>query len=333
MNKNYLATFGSSGWRKPPSRAELCGGEIRFQGVTCNTSQYGIVPTFGPEVSSYNATDRQRHYAALKSAGATVIEFAISWNYQESNFHYPVPGTDLSKNLPQLADLIIEALSTGLFDGINYNDPAGWTYGWQWLMAQTPPIIQFFKNYKGIDLTKYILFIPGYDGVVPGWAGPENNWHRVNEWIALAKSSGANYIGLELSAGYPNWSGEGVSDYSSPEGQLLDTILYETPCPMGPTNFPVPDDFCNQSSDVRAPFDQVWQILSRLLGRNYRRPSDQPACDDPNPQPNLPLTPRGPYFVYVYEYDTYRWVRNAVSAQQIEIEKEYFYNLGAVCVG
>jgi hypothetical protein len=336
-------TFGGSqshggGLPPIPSRAEKCAIRTHgMQGLRLTTAAYGDQPWWEVSITSPQVTEAERlaSYAQKRNIGDTCQIIALSWNYQAPGLVAPFAGRDLWNDIPTLRTYILEALQNGMTnvllmlagDGEDYS-PDGWTYGYQNLMDQFPRIYEGLK-----DLSPYIVWCPGFDGVVPGWAGPNDDWHRVEDWLLFCRSVVGNdaTMALELSAGY--WCWTETNRYSSPGGQCLDVVLYEFPVPFGPVLLPVPPDFCNQPNDIRAPFDQVWQVSKRLLGSGWRRPSDMPACDDPGMAPNLPVTPRGPIATNAFEIDTYDWVRGRLTQSQLNDMRAYLWDCGWQDIG
>jgi hypothetical protein len=322
---------GPPGKVPPPpagARTQVCSVAITFQGLTVNTAQYGNIPWFEVALTSLSPADRQTAYAAKKAAGDTHALMALTWNYNEApSYTYPVPGTDMSKNLQGFKALVQEAITAGFIvmvflggDGESkpknpdgtypYNDPQGWTYGYQWLIDNLPTIISTFqKGTDNIDLTPYVIFVPGFDGVMPGW----DPAHLDNYLIYIRSLLGSNgYVGLELAAGYSHW-GAGAANWTSASGQAVDVVLNEFPGP--PTG------------------DQVWQIAPRMIGPAYNRQfaatQGQLPTDDPNPPWYLRAgTPRGPFFPVAFEYDEFRWVRGQISASAIAGERANLKSYG-----
>lgn len=279
----------------------------------------------------YDASKRQRAYALKQAHGDTHCLLALSWNYQEDGAFAPA-GFDGTKDWPRFLAIMDEVLDAGFLvslhlagDGLGagpgYNDPKGWTYGWQWLMANFSDIWARLGS-----RTPFTIPCPGFDGCIPDWAGPENNWHRTNEWIQLCRS----VIGpdaplfLYLSSGYWAWSGE-TNDYATTDGQQVDGVYYEGPIPFGP-----PEPY---NAGDSAPWDQIWQISKRLLRSAYVRPSDQPANDDPGTVPGSHQTPRGPMQPVFLEYATFPWVRKDISQATIGWQRQYLRNMGWEYVG
>lgn len=312
----------------PPTRDQIGAVKLSFQGLNVTLPGYGTIPWFEPAISSLDAAGRQAVYAAKHAAGDTHLAIALSWNYSgDGGYSYPVPGRDLSGDLPAFRALVEEAIRNGFYvlaflagdgesrPGGGYNDPVGWTYGHAWLMQNLPAIVAALQ--QPADLTPYVVLLPGWDGVVPGWApdasDPGSGTYRypaeLDNYLLKARALvPGGYLGVELASGYCHWGG-GAENYTSPAGQALDVILQEFPGP--PTG------------------DQVWQIAGRELGPAYVRPPDQPAGDDPGPPAYLSHgTPRGRYFPVAYEYDEYRWVRGRVSADDVRREQAYLRSVG-----
>ena len=108
-------------------------------------------------------------------------------------------------------------------------------------------------------------------------AFPAGDWDNdggwTGTWFSHARSviGPTGHLGAYLSGGY--WCWTEANRWLSTGGREVDKAVYVMPWPMGPPTSPVPDDFCNQSTDTRGPFDQVWQVSNRALGPAYRRPS------------------------------------------------------------
>jgi hypothetical protein len=266
------------------------------------------------------AGDRQAVYTAKRAGGQRRLTLALSYAYREPGQAYTeIPGRDFSRDLPALHALMEEAIREGFVvdlrlagdgegDGPGYNDPVGDTYGRGWLMAHFEAIHAALA-----DLDPYTIYTPGFDGVWYGWADPQG----VRDWLLLARAvvGPAGYLGIEWQAGKAHL-GDSEATYTSPSGQCLDVIWQEFPYPL--------------ESDPGA----TWQIAARLLGPGYRRPTDQPAEDDPGPTPWYLRagTPRGPFIVHADEYDTYGWVRGC-SLEQVERHRAYLQSVGFEHVG
>jgi len=302
-----------------PTRDQVCNVYCGFQGITIHTEQYGDIPAFGPETSSLTDADLISYCAQMKALGFTHVEFDISWQYDEPDYHYPVPGRDLAYNLDEVCRRCALIINHGMLikfslagDGLSkgepgnrpYNDPQGWTYGYEWLMENLERILTPMMNYQGKNLTKFIQFVPGYDGVFYGWSPdggevPDRQPDRVIKFGQLfRKILPEGYLGIEHTPGNIP-VGEGSNDYK-PGGRMdnFDTIYSE----YDPWNL-------HQ--------DSTWQILGRFC-RPYNRPPDQPAGDDPNPDYYLLDNSRGKRFYIIYEYKTYRWVRGCPLSEVLE---------------
>jgi len=293
--------------------------------------------------------DRLACYAVKRAAGDTIANFTLSGQYREQGQAYQdIPGKDFSSDagLEQLRALIIEALTLGGMSGIwlmlagdgesvkvdghyVYNDPQGMTWGKQWLMDNFARIWAALTG-GDVDLTPYLVLVPGYDGVVPAWQPPSSVGDYLLHARAIVGSGG--YLGLELSAGYSSW-GDGGDNWTSDAGKAVDLILQEFPEPIGPP-IPAPPNICDLPNDQKAPYYQVWQILARMLGPAYRWPADEPNCAD-NRNPPWYLsggTPRGPFFYNGFEFDAYFWVRGYPPAM-VEAHRQALRALGCAHVG
>lgn len=311
--------------------------QIRTTGMQNDRNWWECVLT-SPDVDE---ATRLTQYAAKRAAGDECQMVTVSWRYDPCGY----AGRDLWNDPVTLRQYITEALDTSkggmnyvllmlAGDGLDYS-PEGGTYGFFNLMSNFARIYNSLKGTQGEgpDLTPYIVWCPGYDGVVPAWAGPQDEWTRVEDWLLHARSivGPTGVLALELSAGYWCWSEQ--NRYTSAGGQCLDVVLYEFPIPFGPVMLTVPDDFCNQSNETRSPFDQVWQCSKRLLGSLWRRPDDQPACDDPGMAPDLPGTPRGRIAVNAFESLTYYMVRGQMTPTLLADVRAYLRKIGWTWVG
>jgi hypothetical protein len=297
-----------------PQRMDVLTARVGFQGLTVQTQQFGALRAWGPELGNLTDADADSYVRQSLAAGFSAVEFAVSWNYQEQTFHYPVPGADLSQNLPELRRRVKRAIQVGAPLGLKavflfcagdgesaahggYNDPAGWTYGRAWLLANFARIYGAFGPQLGdqTDLRGWMVFIPGYDACdAYAWTSGQN----VADWWHLQRSildrGGKGYAGYEWPSGQCQL-GDGFPTYSNDNAGCLDVWLLEEPSgPYPPTE--------------TTAIQQLTQQLGRMC-RPYNRPSW--AVDDPHPPYYLQnvTTPRGPQVVQVYEFSTYDWVR------------------------
>jgi hypothetical protein len=304
-----------------PTRDQVCNVFVGFQGISILTKQYGWVPAFGPECGWLNDEDCISYCQQMKNLKFTHVEFDISGRYDEPSYQYPVPGIDYSQNLEAACKRIELIIQQGMFikfalagDGMSnpnggYNDPNGWTYGYEWLISNLKRIITSLINFNGHDLTRFIIFVPGYDAVFYGWSIPNEvpdlQPTRVINFGKLFRSIlPSGNLGLEHSTGkIPvgksdiDWTTNGPLD-------AYDTCLSEY------------DPFNLHS-------DNTWQIVGRLT-RPYNRPPDQPAHDDPDPPYIIESCSRGARFYIMYELLTYLWVRGECSIQDCNNAFDYF---------
>lgn len=347
---------GGSALPAPPTRDQLCGVKCSFQGLTVQTEQYGQLPWFEPALGWLAIqSDRNAVYDVKAAAGDTHINLALSGSYNEPGQAYEaIPGRDYSNDLPALRSLITEAITAGVARGIPNGfrillamagdgmapDPVGMTYGFDWLMQNFARVWQSLRGDggEGPDLTPWIVPMPGYDGVVPGW----QPFRCVNTYVQMARAvvGPERSLGLELSAGYNSWSGE-ANDWATADGQMFDVVLSEFPWPMGPPNL-IPAEYLDGrnwkpmpplTNEQRAPWDQVWQIVGGL-NSPFNRPADMPDNDYPG---GIPYrlgggTPRGPFYYIAFEYATYGWVRWC-PLSLVQQQRQALQSLGCQFVG
>lgn len=273
------------------------------------TDQYGEMPWYGPCLAWIKSPqDRQWIYAVTKAAGDTHCIIHVPNGealYDEPSQFYNAtrfPALDwtngLTAMIPAFTALVEEVIRAGFVPLLNMDER------YEQSSKIMPLVLRALKAHPA-DLTRYVITLPGYDGVFYGWTR-----EQVKAWSDLARSIAPDcYLGLEHSTGHIPM-GEGGDDFK-PGGVLqgFDVILSEF------------------DRDLRA--DTVWQIAGRLLGPAYRRPADQPAGDDPHPPAYLaPGTPRGPYYTCAFEWATYYWVRGHIDKAEVDEGRAYLKALG-----
>lgn len=319
MDQITFMLMADGGGLGPPSssREQVISIKTNFQGY-----QVGEGRVWEPEIASFNPMTRESVWAAKRQAGHTHVVLTLDKRGLGS--------------LPDILAIMHEALDNGFYtllfcmgDG---NDPGEHDHdegalGFSWLMANFAAIHDAVEQ-QGLKPTT--VFCPGFDGVVPAW----QPWARVNDFANHARQilGPSGYLALEMSAGYGHsWSGE-QDDFGTPDGQCFDVVLCEFPIDIGPPDDPAPADFCNQSNDGRARWDQVWQISKRVLGPLWNRPAGMPACDDSGSYgggPSVHQTPRGPFAVVAFEYDTFEYVRlGRLNDLDVQRHRDYFVSLG-----
>lgn len=340
-----------------PSRDQVLGATIGFQGLTAHTAQYGDFPMFGPETTTLDDADLDRYSADILSQGFKGGEIAVSWQYAEPGFLMPVPGRDLSNDLQELTRRVARMLRNGLTivgvflagDGRSrpknqdgsypYNDPVGHTYGYEWLMDNLERIVLAFRDSADGDLLPYVVFCPGYDGVFYGWGnngepGPDLQPQRVidfgRKFRAIVGPRKDAYLAIEHTTGTIPIGG-GEADWAT-GGPLdaFDLLLSEFNDPITPP--PPPGG------------GQVWQVVARCID-GYIRPPDQiaaaadpanplhPAANDTSATNYLKHpTTRGPRAYWPYEFATYPWTRERRSVDDINRDRAYFRALGCLHV-
>ncbi len=314
----------------PPTREYLLSGTNLLQGVIVNTQQYGMFNAFGPELNMIeSAGDRLSYMKSQSAAGTSVC--LIGWagfTYTSGDgFTYPVPGPGYRwvDDLPGFCDRLAEIVKARLFRGGMISLPGdghtgvdGNPFGYQYVMANAPKLVNAMKTYPGADLTKYFILQAGFDGTIWNWTEAE-----VYAYGALMRSLlPSGYLAVENPAGVTGPSGEGdQSQYNGPM-RTFDVILQEFAFP--PMSNP----------------SQMTQVGARMLGPHYVRPSWQ----DPNEDPDAPYsatdgrfllangTPRGPYHSWGWEFDTYGWVRG-MPLDMVLIDRARIRSIGWSSVG
>src|SRR6266850_1806385 len=298
-----------------PTRDEMLSINMAFQGTYVNTSQYGFLPWFEPALAWLNADDRQNVYIEKKLNNETHCAVLLPSGpplYDEPNQPYsadrfgPLDYTNGNTAIDNVfidlvAEVILEGFKVLLFLGGDNGQK-----GYEIATKQLPLVIDALAhNDYETDLNAYCIIIPGFDGVFYGYT-PE----QIEAFGLQFRSLNANgYLGIEHSTGHIP-TGNGPSDYNiTGPMSTYDVILGE---------------FNTEQKD-----DTVWQVLGRMLGPLYKRPSDQPTNDDPNPPFYLAQqTLRGKYYYIVFEYDTYHWVRGMSTERHMKW-KNYLISCGA----
>jgi hypothetical protein len=279
-----------------------------MQGLTVVTQQYGTLPWFEAALPWLNDEDRQAVYAAKRANGDTHCLLQLPSGpplYNEANQAYspdkfgPLDWTNGNTAIdPQLPTLVAEVAAAFVPVVFLWGDDG--ENGYPVAVTQLPLVVNALGS-----LMATTLIVPGWDGVFYGWT-PE---HIVAFGAQFRSLCPDGHLGIEMSEGHIPL-GEGPSDWT-PSGRMkdYDTLLTE----FSPDNL-------HQ--------DSTWQIAGRLLGPAYRRPSDQPASDDPHPPWYLrDGSPRGPYFNVAFEYDTYYWVRGR-DAATVQHNRSYLQSVG-----
>ncbi len=302
----------------PVSRETVCATFPSWQGLKVDGVNF-----WDPMLAEMNPQQRQQAYAAKRAAGNTHVMLTLDMRGMGS--------------VPEIHALAKEALQAGFFlqlmcmgDGFNGSDPGA--LGFDWLMGHFQEIYTAFY-----DIAETTVFVPGFDGVVPGW----QPFTKVNQFVRLARSvidrGGRGYLGLELSSGYCVWSGED-NDWATPDGQCVDVIIQEFPIGMANVDT-IPPDWLQPNGDwqpwvtneMRAPYTEVYQMVGRMVSP-YHMPPKQP--DDHNAPFLLGSeTPRGPYLYCCGEQSTYEWIRaQSISLAEVNSRRDYLRSMGASLV-
>jgi hypothetical protein len=337
-----------------PTRDRKANINIGFQGEMVDTKEFGRIPVFGPETTTLSDEDLHSYCQQLGDQNAPLgkgyshAEIALSWQYDEHDYHYPVPGRDLSQNLDELARrirIMIHYFSGGVLlhlagDGRSnppergvehsYNDPQGWTYGFEWLMGNLSRIVKGLKGSAYGDVTPWIEYCPGYDAVFYGWGniageGGDGQPDRVVEYGNYLRSLDPDCVStIEFTPGNIPVGG-GPRDMQT-RLQVFDVFLAEYRA-----DYPYHDG-------------DEWQVNARMV-KPYHRPADQqqhvnngpsdplyPAANDTGATLYLAMTPRGMQVFVSYERNTYLWVRQRISRADVAADAQYHRDMGVANV-
>lgn len=286
----------------PPSRDQVGNVNLTFQGLIVNTEQYGTLPWFEAALVSLSPADRQAVYAAKRGKGDTHCIVAFQWSYDEANQPYQhIPGRDFTGNTAEYVGLVEEVVKEGFIPMCFLGGDDG-ENGFPIAVSQVKELGPALG-----ELVKYVLVIPGWDGVFYGYT-PQH----ITDFAVEARKAGFIYVGVEHQPGRIP-VGNGPVDYQ-PGGMMsgYDVILTEM------ENWPTVGD-------------AEWQVAGRLLGPAYIRPAAQQG--DPTPPFYLaPGSSRGPYFTCAFEYGEFNFVRDS-DVQKVDAARSYYRSLGYTNLG
>jgi len=334
-----------------PSRDTVLSSHMHFQGETVVTQQYGTLPWFEAALAWLdNPADRQAVYAMKHAEGDTGCIIQLPFGpplYDEPGQPYSADRfgpRDWTSNLQQLNALVTEAIQNGFTPWIflgGDNGEAGYVLATQ----QLPNVIASLKA-GPVDLTQYVIVLPGWDGVFYGYTPPHIQAFS-QQFRSLCPLC---YLGIEHQPGRIP-VGNGAGDYA-PGGMMVGYDLILGEYNLGSTTPPLSQPSTVGSTPAAlhkshaeglllAPMgttgyvgDQIWQVLGRMLN-TFRRPPDMPAGDDPRPPfyLNHP-SPRGPYYYNCFEWvGEYNWVRGKETKAQVDTDRAYLANAGCRLTG
>ena len=200
-----LSTGGSKPFPPIPTRQQVCGVQLTFQGLTVTTKQYGEQPWFELAYQCCSdPADRASVRQQKRVAGDTHLILEYFTNAGE--FIYNEPGqwleplqTLVGENTPDaFRSMIEEVIADGLipivvFDGDNADNPVD---GYPNALRQLPALVALLQ--QGKDLTPYVLFGRLWDGVFYG-SSPDN----IRKFGAYFRSSLPNgYLAIEHNPGH-----------------------------------------------------------------------------------------------------------------------------------
>lgn len=312
MTWPFWAVAGGS--MPKPTREQLGTVRVTFQGGTCQTQEFGLLPRFEPFVASLNAADRASWWAAKHADGDTHAFLSVSYRYAEAGQAYEhIPGRDFTADLPAFVAIISEAIANGFYvvvsfaaDGQTFN-PDGWTYGWQWGMDNMQRITEALAPAKD-----YCAPMGGYELLGPGGDWTADQLEAF--YLKLRHLWPDGVLVLELGSGYCKWrevAGSDTTGWETPGGQAIDVFLQEFPQPI------------NEGDH----WDGCQQVAARTLGpakRNIQQKNDGPWYLAAG-------TPRGPVMVSGFEYCLYDVVRGMPSSQ-VAVFRLALSSLGYVTV-
>ena len=328
-----------------PSRADILNLRITFQGLYCDTAQFGRLPWFEAALPWLTPADRASCYAAKHASTAwpggdthAIINLPSGPPlYDEPGQPYSAdrfPALDWTAGGTRvdgrLADLVAEVARAGFPRQLLFLGGDAGEAGFPIAMNQLDLVHDALRvSSKYGDLGGYVVVLPGWDGVFYGYT-PD----QVAQWGAKCRSLFV-YCGLEHQPGRIP-VGEGGDDYL-PGGRMttFDLIIAEFDGPND-SAWRTTMDGRDSRGNPNYRGNQIWQIAGRMLGPAYVKPSDQPADADGAQVPFYlaPQSPRGPFVHCAFEWvGEYLWVRGQESAADVVRDRNYFKSLGYGCGG
>jgi hypothetical protein len=311
---------------KIPTRQQLLTSRVVFQGVWVDLPGYGTVHNPWEFCGSLDSQGRQLTYQAERAAGATARLWAVSIQYREPGFTFPIPGYDYSNNLLYLKQLMIEGWQNGLYpclhlsgDGQGAEDTyyEGGAYGFSWLMDNYHTILSCLADPTvcGVDVLQVTRLLPVYETVSYGGWTPTN----VETFYPAVRADfpACHLIYHDM---YTNWTGDGGAAWSSPTGMAIDEYWGEGQWPfLDGSGNPIPGD----------PWNGWQQRAAAFLGplATNIEPQNRIAWEWPSE------TPRGPRYATALEICLYEDVRNQVTLAQIQQARDVLFTLGPWNIG
>jgi hypothetical protein len=289
-----------------PTRDEVCGVQLTFQGLTISTQRYGAQPWFELAYQTLEGlADRARVRQQKRMAGDThlILEYSTHAGsiYNEPGQPWQQAITRSGEDEPQwFRGLVEEVIADGMIPIVAYDGDDGEAGHWN-ALRQLPILTRLLEG-----LNDRILYARLWDGVFFG-STPQQIAAFGQAFRTLLPNG---YLAIEHQPGRIP-TGEGDHDWIRGGAMTAYDVLL--------------NEFNNWPPDA-TPGGQVWQIGARLLGPAYHIPPDQPVnADEPHPpwywrEGN----PRGPYFAVAMEYFEYEWVRGRVTPERIQQLREYF---------
>ncbi len=314
-----------------PTRDALIDVRLSFQGLVVPTQQFGTLPWFEACLPWLTHDDRASAYAQKQAAGDThVIVFVPSGPplYPEPGQPYsadrfgPLDWTQRNTTIePQYTALLREVIGAGFSKILLYLGGDG--DGDHYKVAFTQLELLHANDDYRTTLYKYCVVLPGWDGVFYGW--PLEQVMKFG--LRFRELFPDGYLGLHYSTGHIP-VGEGGADY-------LPRIAGQDPMqnPGRMADF----DLLIGEFDDNLHQDSTWQILNRLE-RDYVRPPDQPAGDDPQRVYYLGTpNPRGRWGHCAMEFGEYEAVRCganfAAMVAHVNANRAYLKSMGVKCTG
>lgn len=291
-----------------PSRDMVLGGHVMFQGGTCDTKDFGVLPWFDAGLFSLSQAGRESVYACKHGLGDTEAFILFddihgSIYNEDDNPYFAFQSRHFETDIAGFQDAVREAIMHGFTPKIYLGGDGPDNYP---LAVRQFPVAHAALAHAGPtgeDLNQFVKYSPGWDSVFYGW---EPAKQKLEAFGKLVRSICPRcHLTMEFNTGHlPQEAEIDMSDY---DGFDIEFGAWHD--------------------------NNTWGIVERLIGPAYVRPADDAPPNDggdghPRPWITRSGTPRGPWYTNCFEWATYGWVRNWYTADIVDAVRQYFKSIG-----
>lgn len=323
---SIIAILNGGGSIPPaPSRDRRCSIRISFQGLSINSPTYsprygGPLPWFTAALGAMDAVgELESTLNQLQAAGDTHAQADLIFTYGEAGQPWGtpqlVPDCDLSNDLPRYCRIVDAIIARGMIP--IFVMPSEGQAGLEWTYNELARIVAAL-GWR----VRYGIFQYAYDGGWPaGWSAAQTRDFIVWQRSIIGDDGCALLYFANGPQGSPYLIVFTEDDYAQPWMQCLDVVLTSTTA--------------DQLACPSLPNYAQYMLGSNLTPTLTCAPSfDAPAHIRNVPQGMMhPGTPRGPYYWGIIEWNEYNWVRNRVTAWDIEVARARAFSVGVRVLG